>query len=378
VRVADDDRDKIDAARIAFPDSDEVAEARARRARLRRPLLIAAPVVALLAILYFYLHGGRYETTDDAYIQSTKVQVSANVSGRVTAVEVTANQRVSQGQVLFRIDPAPFQAQVDEAEAKLAATRLQIGSLIANYHQGASELKAAQDRLHFAQRERDRQRQLLTEGISSQSQYDDAALAATTAAQQIVTTRQQNASVRANLGGSPDQPIEAHAIVRQAQAALDQAKLNLGYTIIRAPRDGIVTKVEQLPVGTYVEASKPVFTLVGLHLWVEANFKEDQLHHMRVGQPATIKVDAFPDLGLTGRLASFSPGTGNTFALLPPENATGNWVKVTQRLPVEFSIDNAPTGIPLHSGLSATVTVDTGHRRRLFGGSTTEPATAQR
>ena len=116
--------------------------------------------------------------------------------------------------------------------------------------------------------------------------------------------------------------------------------------------------------------SKPLFTLVGLALWVEANFKEDQLHHMRVGQPARIKVDAFPDLRLTGRLASFSPGTGNSFALLPPENATGNWVKVTQRLPIEFSLDEVPSGIPLHAGLSATVTVDTGHRRHLLGGGT--------
>lgn len=357
--------DRDDSARIALPDE---GEPRDRRARYRKPLLIAAPVVALLAILFFYLHGGRYESTDDAYLQSTKVQVSANVSGRVIAVEVASNQRVRRGQVLFRLDPAPYQARVDEAEAKLAGARLQVGSLRANYRQGASELKAAEDRLHFAERERDRQKELLAEGISSQAQYDNAALAATTAAQQIVTVGQQNASVLASLGGAPDSPVVDNAIVREAQAALDQARLDLGYTVIRAPRDGIVTKVDQLPVGTYVEASKPVFTLVGLKLWVEGNFKENQLHHMRVGQPASFKIDAFPDLHLTGRLASFSPGTGNSFALLPPENATGNWVKVTQRLPVEFSIDKLPAGVPLHAGLSATVTVDTGHRRHLFGG----------
>jgi membrane fusion protein (multidrug efflux system) len=367
--------DRADTARIALPDEDG-GESQQRRARYRKPLLIAAPVVALLAVLFFYLHGGRYESTDDAYVQSTKVQVSANVSGRVIAVEVASNQHVRQGQILFRIDPAPYQARVDEAEAKLASARLQVGSLHANYRQGASELQAAEDRLHFAERERDRQKQLLAEGISSQSQYDDAALAATTAAQQIVTVGQQNASVLASLGGSPDRPIAENAIVREAQAMLDQTRLNLGYTVIRAPRDGIVTKVDQLPVGTYVEASKPVFTLVGLTLWIEGNFKESQLHHMRVGQPATIKVDAFPDLHLTGRLASFSPGTGNSFSLLPPENATGNWVKVTQRLPVEFSIDDVPTGIPLHAGLSATVTVDTGHQRHLFGGDTAAPSSA--
>ena len=134
-------------------------------------------------------------------------------------------------------------------------------------------------------------------------------------------------------------------------------------------QDGIVTHVNQLQVGDYVSAAKPVFTLVGAHIWVEANFKENQLDHMRVGQPATLAIDAFPDLHLRGHLRSFSPGTGNSFALLPPENATGNWVKVSQRLPVEFEIDNPPTDIPLHAGLSVDVTVDTGYRRHLFGRS---------
>ena len=297
---------------------------RARRSRYRKPLLLAAPVVVILGGLFIYLHGGRTQATDDAYVQAVKVQVSANVAGRVVAVGVTNNQRVRTGQLLFRLDPAPYQAKVDEAAAKLASTRLQIGSLQANYRQGASELKAAQDKLHFAERERDRQQELLSQGISSQAQYDT--------------------------------------------AALDQAKLDLDYTIIRAPQDGIVTKVDQLPVGNYVEASKPVFTLVGTSLWIEANFKEDQLHYMRLGQPATVKLDAYPDLKLKARLANFSPGTGNTFSLLPPENATGNWVKVTQRLPVELTLDSPPANLPLHAGLSASVTVDTGHRRHLFGG----------
>ena len=348
-------------------------ERQARRSRYRLPLLIAAPVVVIAGALLVYLQGGRYEATDDAYVQSAKVQVSANVSGRVISVNVTNNQRVRTGQILFSLDPAPYQALVDEAAAKLASARLRIGSLQANYRQGVSELLAAQDRLHFAERERDRQKDLLAEGISSQAQYDSAALAAVAARQQIETVVQQNASVLASLGGRPGGPVDDNPIVREALAALDQATLRLSYTTIRAPQDGIVTKVDQLPVGNYVDASKPVFTLVGTSLWIEANFKEDQLHYMRLGQPATVKVDAFPDLKLTARLANFSPGTGNTFSLLPPENATGNWVKVTQRLPVEFSLGQAPAGIPLHSGLSASVTVDTGHRRHLFGGGS-DPA----
>jgi membrane fusion protein (multidrug efflux system) len=338
-----------------------------RRNRFRGPLLLAGPIVLILVALYFYLSGGRYQATDDAYVQSFKVQVSANVSGRVTSVAVTNNQRVRKGQLLFTLDPAPYQAMVDEAAAKLASARLQIQALQANYRQGASELKAAQDRLHFAERERDRQKGLLAQGISSQAQYDTAALAAVAARQQIETVVQQNASVAASLGGA-QRSLDDNPLVRQAQAELDQAKLRLSYTTVRAPQDGIVTKVDQLPAGNYVEASKPVFTLVGASLWIEANFKEDQLHYMRVGQPATVRLDAFPDLHLTARLANFSPGTGNTFSLLPAENATGNWVKVTQRLPVELSLDRIPADVPLHAGLSASVKVDTGHRRRLFGG----------
>ncbi len=348
-----------------------VESASSRREKWRTPLLLAAVVVAILAGLVFYLHGGRYQTTDNAYLQSGLVSVSANVSGPAIAIEVRENQHVRTGQVLFRIDPAPFQAAVNEAEAALANARTQVEALRANYRQGQAELRAAQDRLTYALREAARQKALLAEGISSQNQYDQAVLAAQTARQGIQTAEQQNAGIAASLSGNVDAPVGQQPAVKRAQAALDRAKLDLGYTVVRASQDGIVTKVNQLQVGDYVAASKPVFTLAGTHIWVEANFKENQLNHMRIGQPAAFKIDAFPDLHLTGRLASFSPGTGNSFALLPPENATGNWVKVVQRLPVEFEIDRIASDVPLHAGLSVEVTVDTGHRRHLFGGGTT-------
>jgi len=340
------------------------------RARLRRPLLITAPIVATSLALVFYLNGGRYETTDDAYFQSGLGAVTANVSGPVVAIDVKENQQVRTGQVLFRIDAAPFQASVDEAAAQLAAARTQIASLRANYHQGEVELQSAQDRLAYAEREASRQKVLLAEGISSQAQYDQAALAARTAQQAIQTSIQKNASIAATLSGRIDAPIDSQPAVMRAQAALERANLNLGYTVVRAAQDGIVTKVNQLQVGSYVSTARPVFTLATQDIWIEANFKEDQLHYMRLGQLATIKVDAFPDLALHGRVQSFSPGTGNSFALLPPENATGNWVKVVQRLPVELRIEQLPPTIPLHAGLSVEVEVDTGHQRHLFGPST--------
>jgi membrane fusion protein, multidrug efflux system len=359
---------------VANPDPRPAAsmppvEQRDMRRRLRLPLLIAAPVVALIAVFVLYLHGGRYETTDNAYFQSGLGQIAPNVGGQVIAVAVRDNDRVKAGQVLFRIDPAPFQAAVDEAQAALADARTQVSSLQANYAQGQAELKAAQDQLAYAEREAARQKSLLAEGISSQAQYDQARLAAQNAAQGIETSRQKNASVAATLSGRVEGPVDRQPAVQRAQAALDRARLNLSYTVVRAVQDGIVTKVDQLQPGDYVAAGKPVFTLAGTHIWVEANFKENQLDHMRVGQKATFKVDAFPDLDLTGRLRTFSPGTGNSFALLPAENATGNWVKVVQRLPVEFELDRVPADVPLHAGLSVEVTVDTEHRRHLFGGS---------
>jgi membrane fusion protein (multidrug efflux system) len=352
---------------FAYEGQSPVAPWRSRRERLRMPLLLAAPVVALIVVAWIYLLGGRYESTDNAYIQSGLVSVSSSVSGRVIAVEVHENQRVHAGQILFRLDPAPFKTAVDGAAAALADARTQVGALQANFGQGEAELQTAHDQLAYASREAARQKELLAEGISSQAQYDQAVLAQQTARQSIVAAEQKNASVVASLAGNINGPVDQQPAVQRAQAALDQARLDLGYTVIRAAQDGVVTKVNQLQVGDYVTAAKPVFTLAGMTLWVEANFKESQLHYMRLGQPATFKVDAFPDLKLTGRLTTFSPGTGNSFALLPPENATGNWVKVVQRLPVEFAIDKVPEGIPLHAGLSVTVTVDTGHRRHLFG-----------
>lgn len=348
---------------------------RRNRRRLRIILLVLVPLALVTLAGIAYLRGGRYQDTDNAFVQAGRVAVSASVSGRVIEVAVSENQRVKAGQVLFRLDPSPFRAEVERAQAQLAAARLGVEALRANYGQGQSELQAARDRVVFAERELARQKQLLAEGISSQAQYDRAALEARTTRQAIQTTGLQNASVLAGLAGQANLPTERAPAVQQAQAALDRAKLDLDYTVVRAAQDGVVTKVTQIQVGSYVEAARPLFWLVSEHIWIEANFKEDQLDHMRLGQHATIRIDAFPSLELTGRVTSFSPGTGNSFSVLPPENATGNWVKVVQRLPIEVTLDQVPRDVPLHPGLSAQVVVDTGHRRHLFGADTAEAAT---
>jgi len=348
-----------------------------RMQKWRRPLLIAAPVVVAIGAILFYLNTGRYQTTDNAYVETPRVSISANVSGRVVEVAVHENQRVKKGDMLFRLDPAPFRTAVQEAQAALASARLSVTGIKANYAEGESELRAARERLNYAHKEAARQKALLAEGISSQAQYDAAALAEITARQQIQTIGQRNASVLASLAGRADVPPDQHPTVMRAAAALDRAQLNLGYTVIRAPQDGIVTKVEQLQVGDYVNAAAPVFSLSGNRIWIEANFKENQLTHMRPGQSATVTIDAYPDLELKAHVASFSPGTGSSFSLLPAENATGNWVKVVQRLPVRLSLDKVPEGALLHAGLSADVSVDTRHRRHLFGGGAADAQTAQ-
>jgi membrane fusion protein (multidrug efflux system) len=345
----------------------DVAPGGDRRKRLRQVLLVVIPIVFVLGGIVYYLLGGRFESTDNAYVAAGIVNVSANVSGRVVEVSVRENERVARGDVLFRLDPAPFQARVDEAEAAVAAARLQISSRKESYQEGLSEIASARDRLDFARREQDRQQQLLQEGIASQAQYDRAALEVQQANNALRASERQNQGVLASLSGDINLPVDEQPAVRRALAELESARLNLGYTVVRASIEGVVTKVNQLQVGDYVNASQPVFALFGTDIWVEANFKEDQLAHMRLGQRAGVEVDAFPGVELTGRVASFSPGTGNSFSVLPAENATGNWVKVVQRLPVQIELDRVPPDVPLHAGLSAEVTVDTGHRRTLFG-----------
>jgi membrane fusion protein, multidrug efflux system len=347
------------------------APARGWRQRLRLPLMILGPVMVVVVGGWLYLTGGRYESTDDAYVEAARVAISANVAGRVSELDVRDNAAVHRGDVLFRLDDAPYRIAVDEAAARLATARLQIATLKADYRRRQSDLTSAQDTLAYRQREYDRQKRLIASGIASQTQVDVASHALDEAHAQVASAQQQIAAVVASLGGNPDVAPDRHPSVQQAQAALDRARLDLSYTTITAPGDGVVTRVERLQVGTYVKAADPLFALVSTgDVWIEANFKEDQLAHMRVGQAAEVRVDSYPDHALPGKVASLSPGTGSQFSALPPENATGNWVKVVQRLPVRIALDPHDAAVALHAGLSADVRVDTGYKRHVFGRAT--------
>lgn len=345
------------------------------RERLRLPLMIGIPALVLLGVAYFYLFGGRYESTDDAYVRAAQVNVSSNVAGRVTQLLVHDNQQVHKGDVLFKLDDAPMRITVAEAQAQLGKAKLQVEALKATYRQRQSDLAAARDTLNYRQSEYERQQRLLSKGIASQMQFDAAAHAKESAEQSYSSAQQQIAAALASLNGNPTIPLENHPLVMEAQAQLDRAQLNLSYATVTAAEDGIVTKVEELQVGSYITASQPVFALVSTsNVWVEANFKEVQLAHMHIGQTASVEVDAYPGRRFTAKLASLSPGTGNEFSALPAENATGNWVKVVQRVPVRLQIEDLQDITVLQSGLSATVKIDTQFQRHLFGGDAANAA----
>lgn len=320
-------------------------------------------MLLLLAALIFYMLSGRYVSTDDAYVQAARVDISTEVSGRIAEIDVHDNQVVHKGQMLFRLDTPRFAIAVANARAQLAAAQIKVPALKAAWRQRQADEAAARSTLAFASRELERQTKLQAQGISSRAQLDQARTSFQSAQQQLAAAQQQTASALADLGGNADAPADSLPIVRQAQATLDHALLELSYTFIRAPSDGIVTKIEQIQVGDHVNAATPLFALISNRdIWVEANFKETDLTYMRPGQSATFSVDAYPGRTFTGKVVSTSPGTGSSFSLLPPENSSGNWVKVVQRLPVRLSIDDS-AGVPLAAGMSVVAEVDTQHRR---------------
>ncbi|MEQ1754287.1 MAG: HlyD family secretion protein [Micropepsaceae bacterium] len=327
--------------------------------RWRRQLLIGGPLAVLLVAGWYFLTSGRYQDTENAYVQAARVPISTSITGRIVEMRVHENDLVKALQILFVLDRKNYQADVSQWEAALATAQLRVSSLKAEYRSRLASLRSAEQTLGYAQREQVRARKLAADGIVSSQDLDKASHELAEARQRLDTARQAVAATLAELGGAADIEIDQHPAVREAAARLERARLALSYTNVLAPQAGTVTRVDQVQVGSFVNAGQPLFWLVAGEPWVEANFKEDQLTQMRVGQKATVRIDAYGGEAFDARVTSLSPGTGAVFSAIPTQNATGNWVKVVQRLPVRLTLVKAPPDLVLRAGLSAQVSVDT-------------------
>ncbi|HJV85240.1 MAG TPA: HlyD family secretion protein [Noviherbaspirillum sp.] len=348
-------------------DQHALAAARSRKLRMKRLLLLVViPLTAAVIGLAFYMKGGRFVETDNAYVKADKIPVSAEVSGAVKEVLVDENQKVAAGQILFRLDPASFRVTVAKSEAKLAQVRTDLAALKASYRQKQAEIALARTKHAFALKEQRRQADLAARNFISPARLDEARENADIAAQQITTLEQDLKRIAETLGGSVDAPVEQHPSYLAAQAELQQARLDLTRIEVRAPLPGVVSKPPK--PGQYVAAGSTAMALVASNnLWIEANFTETDLTNVVPGQLVTIHVDTYPDAEWSGVVESLSPATGAEFSIIPAQNATGNWVKIAQRVPLRIRLDTRPNLPQLRAGLSTTVEIDTGHRRRLFG-----------
>ena len=339
--------------------------------RLRRPgfirygLLIIGPLILALVGAYYYAIGGRYVTSENAYVKADKIAISTDISGRVSKVNVRENQIVQKGDILFELDREPFQIMLQKSEAELSATTAEIASMRVLFREKAAELKAVEADVSFFQDLFDSRRNLLKRGMVNSERFDSAARNLEAARNRSDGIREELGRIRQRLGGSPDLATDMNPQVLTANARLLDAKLNLSKTVIYAPATGIITK-NDLQEGEYVTTGRPVFSIVSRQdVWVEANLKETELTHVTEGQTATVTVDAYPDAKWKARVASIAPATGAEFSILPPQNATGNWVKVVQRIPVRLEVVETNGGPPLRAGMSVVVTIDTQHERDL-------------
>ena len=335
------------------------------RLALRTVLLVVVPLVAVAVGIYVYAESGRYVTTENAYIKSNVVAVSADVSGRVEWVGVDDHALVRKGQALFRLDQQPFRIALERADAELELVRTQVEQLRADYHEAMAQVAAEEERVRFLTRQLARQQTLKERKLASEQAYDVAVHDHSFAERQVRVLRQRVRGVLQGLGGNPDIEAETHPRFLRARTERDKAAMALADTWVEAPVDGTVSNMKLQP-GEYVEEGHAVFTVIeNGKVWVEANLKETQLTHVLEGQLASITVDAYPGAEWPATVGAIAPATGAEFSVLPPQNATGNWVKVVQRIPVLLDVEQTPKGTPLRAGMTVTVSIDTERERAM-------------
>ncbi len=358
---------------LRMPDA---AEAKAKpfsltgflRARLRIILLVVIPLIAAVAGLTVYLYGGRYIETDNAYVGAQKVLVTPDISGKIDAIYVKEGQHVAPGDRLFEIDPVPYQLALTQAKSKLASVRTDFDNLKTNFASLTKLADYAQQNVVLKQRDVERKRELVTKLAGTQADLDTAISALVAAQLQAQYAAQQKGDTFNQLLGDAQLPIEKFPAYIQAKAALDQAQRDLDHTTLRAAMGGTATQVDSIQLGRFVTAGTPVFSIVDDSApWVDANPKETDITHLRVGQKVELDVDSFPDHTFHGTVQSVSPGTGAQFSILPAQNASGNWVKIVQRVPVRIVFDRDEDTARLRAGMSVDVAIDTKRSRSLAG-----------
>lgn len=334
------------------------------RKLLRVFLISLLPIVAVLSGAYWYIIGARYISTDNAYVKAGKATISAEVEGRIATIFVRENQDVSAGQPLVKIDDEAHRIAVRRVVAEKEIALARVKSLHAQIHQKREELKLAEIAARQAEREFLRGAALADRNVVSAAKFDETRSRLESAKQQKAVILQEIEEIVVQLGGDESAPPDRHPAVLQMQAAIDEARLALRRTTLLAPLAGTISRIDSIRIGDFVRPGAPLFSIVALdHLWIEANFKETDLTRVRAGQHVEVTVDTFPDVTFSGYVDSLGASTGAEFALIPPQNATGNWVKVVQRIPVRIRVSDRNQLHMLRAGMSATATVDTNYIR---------------
>ena len=337
-------------------------------ARRRLLLLIVLPAIVAAAGLAFYLNGGRYVTTDNAYVGAQKVLITPSVSGTIKRAMVREGQHVNAGDELFEIDPESYRLALQQAQARLEATKTDYANLRTNDRAMSRMIELAQKTAELKRQDVERKSTLMANRTGSQFDLDGSNGAYVVAQTQVEQMTQQQQGIRNQLLGDPNLPLEQFPPYLQAKAAVDQAQNDLKNTLLRAPIPGIATQVDNIQLGRYVTSGTPVFSVIDdAHPWVDANPKETDFTYVTVGQRVDVVVDSYPNQVFKGTVTSLSPGTGAQFAILPPQNASGNWVKVVQRVPLRITLDGNQDTRNLRAGMSANVWIDTRRGRSLAG-----------